>query len=59
MQRMIQDLKNGETYLFANSENEYHQFTDWLVEQGGKFAYHFETGEGYTFKNKTVEVYGL
>lgn len=59
MERMQQDLRSGETYLFANSPEEYEQFTDWLCDNGATFAYHFETGEAYQYKGKHVEVYGI
>jgi hypothetical protein len=59
MDRMKRDLKDGETYLYANSPEEYARFTDWLCANGGKFAYHFEVGEGYWHKERIVEVYGL
>lgn len=59
MDRMKKDLRDGEDYIYAENQKEYEQFTAWLCENGGKFAYHFETGEGYWFKGKIVEVHGL
>ena len=59
MDRMIRDMKDGETTLYANSPEEYEAFTAWLCNNGGKFAYHFEVGEGYSYQGRTIEVYGL
>jgi hypothetical protein len=59
MDRMKKDLKDGESYIYANSPQEYAEFCDWLCANGAKFAYHFETGEGYLYRGKYIEVYGL
>ncbi|NBT33179.1 MAG: hypothetical protein EBT13_15105 [Rhodobacteraceae bacterium] len=59
MERMQKDLRDGEEYIFANTPEEYESFADWLCANGGTFAYHFEAGEGYQYKGKTIEIYGL
>lgn len=59
MERMIKDLKDGEEYIFANSPEEYAAFTEWFSGEGAVFAYHFEVGEGFKWKNRIIEVWGL
>jgi len=59
MNRMQNDLRDGECYIYANNRSEYDAFTAWLCSNGGQFAYHFETGEAYWYRGKIVEVYGL
>jgi hypothetical protein len=64
MDRMIKDLKDGETYIYANSSDEYEAFTNWLYKNGWEFAYHFESGEAFQRERpngwKTIiEVNGL
>lgn len=59
MLRMIKDLRDGETYIYANSAEEYESFVTWLCDNGAKFSYHFEVGEGYYYKGRIIEVYGL
>jgi hypothetical protein len=64
MDRMVKDLKDGETYIFANSRDEYDSFTDWLYDSGWKFSYHFESGEAFQREKPNglkvvIKVYGL
>lgn len=59
MERMMKDLRDGETHIFANTREEYDAFVEWLTNNGATFAYHFESGEGYLRNGRVVVVYGL